>query len=362
MRLTKLSFMSWLMAIFLVASFVVIPIPAVGAEKASPYAVQCIADQEAVGEEGVINYHILYHQVENKNNTHSWIKVKVPKGLDISKDDLQGGSWDEKSRMIKWQVVNHENKNNNVIHFNLKVKKGVQKGTVHELGCVLESNGTVIEETPVVKVKVGTQIDQPFFTGFPDGHFYPSEHLTRAEAAAIISRVKNLNDGKAVMHYSDVKKDHWGFEYIHQVTQAGYMKGFSDGTFRPGEAISKAEVVTILLRLRGVQELPYGKGHWAKENMDTAKALKWIKEIGDLNELDYPIERADAAKIFDIAFYRGPLEDGETKVKQHFPDVPRSHWAFHWIEEASKEAHEAVYRKKGVEELIRYLPYLTEPF
>ncbi|MBP1931732.1 S-layer homology domain-containing protein [Ammoniphilus resinae] len=362
MKLTKLPLFYWLLVIFLVGSFVVIPTPDAWAEKGSAYAVQCIADQEAVGEEGVINYHILYHRVENKNNTHSWIKVKVPKGLEVMKEDIQGGNWDEKNRVIKWQLVNNENKNNNVIHFNLKVKQGVQKGSVHELGCLLESNGVVVGEIPAVRVKIATQIDQPFFTGFPDGHFYPEAYLTRAEAAAIIARVKNLNHGKATVHYTDVPKDHWGFDYIHQVTRAGFMKGFSDGSFHPSERISKAEVVTILLRLRGVKELPYGKGHWAKENLNTAKALKWIKEIGGMDDLDRPIVRADAAKLFDTAFFRGPLEDGEMIVKQHFPDVPRDYWAFHWIEEASKEAHEAVYKNKGVEELIRYLPHLTKSF
>jgi len=327
--------------------------------------VQLICDEQHVGAGGTLSFHILYHNVTNKNVTHEWIKVKVPDSLEV--EGVQGAKWDAKNRLLIWHMAHVKAKGAGVIHFNLKVKEHVKVGTQFELDCDFGGNESQKGSSNKVIIRVGNEIHQPFFLGFPDGKFHPESYLTRAETAAIVARIKNLPGLRAQQHYKDVPRDHWAHRYIAQVTNAGYMTGHK-GYFHPDEPISRAELVTLVLRMRGVRPVPlHGfddtTKHWAGEFVGTAKHLRFFDEIdGKWFSPNAPTERQHAAKLISIALYRGPLVDGERKVVQHFSDVPRSHWAFGWIEEASVVAHESIRIGRGAERLIRYLPDQTEPF
>lgn len=216
-------------------------------------------------------------------------------------------------------------------------------------------------------VQPGNEIHQPFMIGFPDGKFHPTAPITRAEAAAVVARVKKLAYDKELdKPYTDVSTSHWGHRYITSVTQASYMQGYPDGSFRPNQPITRAELTVLVLLVRGIEPLPAPEGfsdtanHWASQFIGTAKQLGLVNGVG--NNLFLPddqTERQAAAKLLSLAFLRGPLADGEAQVKQHFPDVPRDSWSFGWVEEAAVEAHESV--RTGIEEsLVKYRPELTE--
>lgn len=330
---------------------------------ASVQHVQLIADRQSVGSGGYISYHLLYHHVENKKVSHTWLKVKVPEGLDIDVHELKGAKWDKETRTIHWDPrmnADDKNKGNRIMDFKLRVKDIVPAGTEYNLTCILEQDGKVIYETPKIKIRVGNEIHQPIFTGYPDGKFHPHSYITRAEVAAVVARIKNLKDRSTSMKYSDVPKSHWAYEVIQKVTHAGYMKGYH-GQFHPDDPISRAELVSLILRIRGIESIELqtfedSKKHWAKKDIATAKALKYIDGLnGQRFDPDGYTERQVAAKLFNIALFRGPLRNGDIPVKQHYSDVAPHDWAFPWIEEASEEAHESVDKGNG-ERLLRYVP------
>jgi hypothetical protein len=333
--------------------------------KGNPLDVQLVSHQEHVGTGGTLSFHIIYHNVTNKHISQEWLKIKVPHGLDV--EGVTGAKWDEKNRFLQWKVTNVKAKSAGVIHFNLKVKEDVKADTVFEIDCDFGNDDHVKNKTNKVYVRVGKEIHQPFFVGYPDGKFHPESYLTRAETAAIIARIKNLKDSTSKQLYKDVTRDHWAYRYISQVTNAGYMNGHNR-FFHPDEPISRSELVTLVLRLRGVRPVPLEgfddtTKHWAGNFVATAKKLDFIDEMHDTKFFPNGYtERQTAAKLISIALYRGPLVDGARKVAQHFPDVPRSHWAFGWVEEASMVAHESIRKSRGAEHLIRYLPEQTKPF
>jgi len=85
-------------------------------------------------------------------------------------------------------------------------------------------------------------------TGFPDGNFRPNAPITRAELTAIMSRFFELRDS-GVSAFSDVASTHWAIAYINNANNRGWVTGFQDGTFRPNNATTRAEAVTIMNRV-----------------------------------------------------------------------------------------------------------------
>ena len=57
--------------------------------------------------------------------------------------------------------------------------------------------------------------------------------------------------------FSDVADGKWYSSYIRQAVQYGLISGYTDGTFRPEQYITRAETVTMINRMLGRN---YGNG------------------------------------------------------------------------------------------------------
>ena len=84
--------------------------------------------------------------------------------------------------------------------------------------------------------------------GYPDGTFRPTANITRAEFAAMVVRFENISTAGSKT-FTDLQKDHWAYEVIQKAAQAGWISGYPDGSFKPDQPISRAEVVTITNRM-----------------------------------------------------------------------------------------------------------------
>lgn len=75
--------------------------------------------------------------------------------------------------------------------------------------------------------------------------FAPNAPISRAEFAALAARFQNLKytSGKV---FSDVEKGHWAYSYINAASEAGWIQGYPDGTFRPDKEITRTETVTLV--------------------------------------------------------------------------------------------------------------------
>ena len=114
---------------------------------------------------------------------------------------------------------------------------------------------------------ISTLSNMGILKGYKDGTFKPSAPVTRAEFAAIAAR---FNDGAADEYatFSDVAKDYWASKEIAKATNLGWIKGYTDGTFRPEKEITRGEVMILVNRVleRDVDEK--GLGEYAKEWKD----------------------------------------------------------------------------------------------
>ncbi len=76
----------------------------------------------------------------------------------------------------------------------------------------------------------------------------PQDPITRAEAAAMISRALNLSaSGKEIKaEFGDKGKiPQWAAVYIDQLLGRKLMQGYTDGTFRPDRVLTRAEAAKI---------------------------------------------------------------------------------------------------------------------
>ncbi|CAH8711759.1 DUF5057 domain-containing protein [Paenibacillus thiaminolyticus] len=92
--------------------------------------------------------------------------------------------------------------------------------------------------------QISTLEDAGMITGYPDGTFKPGNFITRAEFAAIASRFDQLNDQANDM-FSDVF-GHWAEKYIVSAANKGWIKGYPDGTFKPNQYITRAEAMAFI--------------------------------------------------------------------------------------------------------------------
>jgi len=96
---------------------------------------------------------------------------------------------------------------------------------------------------------IQTLKDMGIMNGY-DGYAYPGNIITRGEFTALIARAFDLETTKSTSGFSDVGNDHIFFNSICAASDAGIIDGFPDRTFRPGNMITREEIMLILSRLR----------------------------------------------------------------------------------------------------------------
>lgn len=91
-----------------------------------------------------------------------------------------------------------------------------------------------------------------YVIGYTDGTIRPNNNISRAEVATIFFRL--LTDeartqyDKTTSSFSDIKDGAWCCRAVSTLTNMGIIKGYTDGTFRPNADITRAELATIIAR------------------------------------------------------------------------------------------------------------------
>lgn len=84
----------------------------------------------------------------------------------------------------------------------------------------------------------------------PDNdRFCPSQPVTRAEMAAFLARAMGLDvssDYQGI--FPDVTEGQWYTPYVEALAGAGVTSGYQDGTYRPAELVTRAEMAVFLVR------------------------------------------------------------------------------------------------------------------
>ena len=181
-----------------------------------------------------------------------------------------------------------------------------------------------------------------YIRGYPDSTFGPSRSLTRAETAAIFARLLDLDVSKTSTSYTDVPTDLWSAGYISAVSNYGLMKGYVDGSFNPEGSITRAEFATIAARYFKIERsnsvtaikdyFTDTDDSWAKSTIDEVHRYGIINGYSDGTfKPNNSISRAEAVTMINRMLYRGPV----LTEKNPFTDISSSDWFYGQVMEAS---------------------------
>ena len=106
-----------------------------------------------------------------------------------------------------------------------------------------------------------------------NGKFNPNAPITRAEFAAIAARFDDKAN-TATADFSDIGS-HWAKDEISAAANNGWINGYTDGTFRPNNHITRAEAMTLVNRVlkrlpETAEDLHDDMIKWT-DNSDTSK-------------------------------------------------------------------------------------------
>jgi len=143
--------------------------------------------------------------------------------------------------------------------------------------------------------------------------------------------------------FKDAPLGHWAIEPISLTGVLGLVTGYPDNTFKPDKGITRAELVTLLVKsiaLRPEVLDPYASqeafkdvkpSHWAAKYIAYGSSLKYVTGYPDRTFLPNKVlSRAEGVAI--LARYAGLESKAETASP--FPDLKAGFWADKYIEAA----------------------------
>ncbi|PIC67257.1 Parasporal protein [Sporosarcina sp. P21c] len=85
--------------------------------------------------------------------------------------------------------------------------------------------------------------------GYPDGTFKPGNSITRGQAAAIIAKMRGLDTSDVKgQKFKDVPASHGFYKAIVKMAEEGMIGGYPDGSFKPNEPIKRKNMAAILVK------------------------------------------------------------------------------------------------------------------
>ena len=194
-----------------------------------------------------------------------------------------------------------------------------------------------------------------YIIGDDEGYVRPLANVTRAETAAIFFRLlkedvreEYLTDRSG---FADVEQGVWYNKAVSTMAALGVVKGYTEDTFAPHEAITRAEFAAICARFDtgtsdGESSFTDISGHWAESEIQRAAQLGWIQGDPDGRfRPNAPITRAEAMTIINRVLNRLPEEKEDLlEGMKEWPDALPGAWYYLAVQEATN-SH--TYERKG---------------
>ena len=118
-------------------------------------------------------------------------------------------------------------------------------------------------------------IEKEYVEGYPDGTFRPNEAITRAEFVKLANKVFLIPDSDDENIFTDVASTDWFYTDVIKASTDGYIRGYADNTFMPNNLITRQEACVVLYRLLVMP--PIWDDSKIREFSDVSSIATWSK-------------------------------------------------------------------------------------
>ena len=188
----------------------------------------------------------------------------------------------------------------------------------------------------------------PYVQGMGDGTFHPGDSLSRNQAAKMLVSASEAKLADALdCPFGDVPG--WARAYVATAYNRGYMRGYTDGTFRGQNRISRAEFVAMLaqyLKAENVSlepttdasftDVPKDGDAWYTQSvylLANAGIITGYKDGTFRPQAN--VNRTEAVVMLNRLFGRTDSAPSWATTSSLYSDVSTSYWGFSAITEAS---------------------------
>ncbi|USF28719.1 S-layer homology domain-containing protein [Clostridium sp. MD294] len=110
--------------------------------------------------------------------------------------------------------------------------------------------------------------------GYEDGTFKPDRAITRAEFVRLLnSAAPTAFTSSASINFSDVKESDWFYADVAKAVGGRVASGFEDGTFRPGETVTRMQAAVFICNAKGLTPNEAAANNFT----DAAQIPAWAK-------------------------------------------------------------------------------------
>lgn len=236
-----------------------------------------------------------------------------------------------------------------------------QDTTIYAKWFLIALPGVTVKKTPP---KLNTADHFAYVQGYPDGTVKPTGNITRAETAAILFRL--MDEGSRKTYYStksgfrDVATGSWYNTYVATLNNAGVITDSSNGYFRPNEAITRAELAAMLANFTETAGAAnyfndVSASYWAANAIAICAKLGWITGYPDGTfRPDQTVTRAEMMAMINRALERTPKSAADllAGMKVWSDNANVNAWYYLDVQEATN-SH--TYTKSGTHETWKKL-------
>ncbi len=153
----------------------------------------------------------------------------------------------------------------------------------------------------------------------------------RAQNGAIIGESDGIYE-EAKQQFTDVSKAHPNYDAIKYLQAEGIIGGYSDGSFKPGNTVNRAEALKMLMMAFDMEAGPGGSlpfsdtddGAWYAASLATALNKAIIKGYED--GTFRPSNTVNKAEYLKMLFLTGNIIPSENLAANPYSDVPKDAW------------------------------------
>jgi hypothetical protein len=161
-------------------------------------------------------------------------------------------------------------------------------------------------------------ITQGIVKGYASGTFKPNQSVSRAEFIVMLMNALKQQEEDEELEFSDKQKiGAWAASAIAQAVAAGIVNGYGDGSFGPDRPITRAEMTMMLANALGIRmnhavETGFADDGtipaWAKDAAESLRALGIVN--GRAGNQFAPNDRASRAEAITVILRMLKLQDG----------------------------------------------------